>query len=112
MNSSVSFLPASFYHVYNRGIASEQIFLNKDNYDFFKRKCELYLPHFCQLYAYAFLPNHFHLLIKTLPASGLDLKTNENYSIKISKLFSNLFNSYSKSFNSYHHRTGTLFEQS
>ena len=52
------------YHIYNRGINSDLIFLEEKNYDFFlKRLNEYLLPHI-YLISYCLMPNHFHLIVK------------------------------------------------
>jgi hypothetical protein len=48
------------------------------------------------------LPNHFHLLIKTSYESSHN---------EVSEQFRKFLISYSKSFNKYHSRSGTLFEK-
>ena len=111
MNYSPLSVPEAFYHVYNRGNSYEKLFLNNENYRFFYIKCQNYLSSVSTIYAYSLLPNHFHLLIKTHSSENIKLNENVTFSSHISKTFSNLFNSYTKSFNQYHHRRGTLFSQ-
>lgn len=99
--------PGLFYHVYNRANAYEKLFFNDDNCRFFLELTEKYLPEIGTLYAYALIPNHFHFLIKLHPEEHFGLNAGK----RISQVFSNFFNSYTRSFNSYYRRRGTLFSQ-
>jgi putative transposase len=61
-------------------------------------------------YAYALLPNHFHILLKikdeqTLPTKVWSLQRNNIY-----QPFSNCFNAYAKAINVAYHRVSSLFE--
>ncbi len=103
--------PEHYYHVYNRANAFEKLFHNDENYGFFMEKTNRYLPEIATVYAYALLPNHFHFLIKTHPKESIELRSGLEYSARISQVFSNLFNSYTKSFNRYYRRRGTLFSR-
>ena len=129
-NKYAFFEPDGIYHVYNRANGDEKIFLSNENYSFFLRKYEKYIPPLAETLRYCLMPNHFHFLIKIkneealkeqfelkalpkeedLPGfqnlAGLNNKKLSNY---ISKQFSNLFNSYTKAFNKMYHRKGTLF---
>lgn len=53
-----------YYHIYNRGINSTNLFRESQNYEFFLRKYALYLTDYVDTYAYCLLKNHFHLLIR------------------------------------------------
>ena len=108
------------YHIFNRGINRQSIFLDKGDYLLFLRYLEIYLcpldkiqsrfPYLnikfqarnlnkeLELLAYCLMPNHFHLLLfqKTKDA--------------ISKLMRQLSNAYTKIFNEKYDRSGNLFE--
>lgn len=103
--------PGQYYHVYNRANAFEKLFHNDENYLFFMEKANKYLPEIATLYAYALLPNHFHFLIRVHPESSIDLRSSLDCGARVSQVFSNLFNSYTKSFNHYYRRRGTLFSR-
>ena len=94
-------LDDSFYHIYNCGNNKENIFLENDNYNYFIGLVKKHITPVCEILAYCLLKNHFHLLVKT--KESIESK-------KISQSFSNLFNSYSKSFNKKYDRTGSLFK--
>lgn len=89
-----------FYHIYNRGNNREDIFIEEKNYFYFLNLLNKHALPVADVYAYCLLKNHFHLLVHTKPIE-------EEH--KISKGFSNLFNSYTKSFNKSYNRTGSLF---
>lgn len=104
-----------YYHIYNRAVGSEKLFLSDKDYFYFLEKLKRYLIPILDIYAYCLIPNHFHLLVKT--KDYLDIKNQtkeaeENSSkIILGKPFKNFFNSYSKSFNKAHQRMGRLFIQ-
>jgi len=124
MNPHHSLKPGAFYHIYNRGINGENIFKEERNYAYFLNKYAIYLNPVIDTYAYCLLKNHFHLLVrvKTDLTDNLPLKGFRNLSGLenekglhhidniVSKKFSDLFNSYTKSINKAYNRTGGLFE--
>ncbi len=58
--------PGVLHHVMGRGIEKKKIFFNnKDRNDFIGRVSGLAEDESMDIYAWAFLPNHFHLLLKT-----------------------------------------------
>ena len=108
-----------FYHIYNRGINSCNVFYEEKNYLFFLQKYALYLSPYVDTYAYCLLKNHFHILIKVKDKSTIEtLIQKKNFqksglhSVEhvISKQFAKLFSSYTQSFNKVYTRTGSLFE--
>jgi REP element-mobilizing transposase RayT len=112
MNYYIPLKPESYYHVFNRANSFDTLFHNHDNYIYFLNKCEKYLAEVCLLHAFALLPNHFHFVIWTRPESQIILRQGHQYSDRVSKAFSNLFNSYTRSYNIYHRRRGTIFSKS
>ncbi len=90
----------AFFHVFNRGLNKQEIFIDFHDYQrFLKRLEELRtrkrFDH--AIYAYVLMPNHFHLLIQTKK-------------IPISKIMTSLLTSYSMYFNRKYKRVGTLFQ--
>lgn len=116
------------YHVFNRSIARENIFssnvnlkrifetldyyrfpqrlrlskskslpkeLREDYFRAFKEK-----PPLVEIYSFAFMPNHYHFLLRQLQDNG------------ILKFVANLQNSFAKAFNLLSQRDGALFQNS
>lgn len=101
------------YHVYNRAIGSDKLFITARDYYYFQQKFDRYLSAFVEIFCYCLLPNHFHFLLRIKEKSKIKEVLNlrsEDFSYKnINQAFSNFFNSYTKSFNKVHHRKGKLF---
>lgn len=90
----------STYHIYNRGINGEAIFMNDENKKYFLKLLDKYLTDKSSLHAYCLMNNHFHFLLT------VDVEDD-----KITQALSNLFNAYAKAFNKANSRTGSLFEK-
>ncbi len=89
----------AFYHVFNRGLNKQNIFLADEDYEFFLSKLyDLRQKYDHSIYAMCLMPNHFHLLVK------------QNTELPISKLISKICTSYSMYFNKEYHRVGGLFQ--
>ncbi len=113
------------YHVYNHSNGYENIFREKTNYDFFLRRLSLHILPVANIYAYCLMPNHFHIMLKIRGQKELGeyfkqlslakdswKPIDEAFLIKkVSKSFSNLFNSYAQAYNKMYHRMGSLFMQ-
>jgi len=114
-------IPDTYYHIYNRGTNSENIFKEERNYDYFLKKYAQYIYPIAETYAYCLLKNHFHLLIHTRSEEIIlatritdtnEIHTKqENTSVLISGAFASLFKSYAQSINKSEQRTGRLFEE-
>ena len=89
-----------FYHIFNRGNNKQNIFFEKENYEYFLRLLEKHICPVAKIYSYCLLSNHFHLLIQIKKGA-----------INPSQKFSNFFNSYTKSINKKYNRTGSLFQK-
>lgn len=90
----------AFFHVYNRGINRQKIFLEEDDYIKFLKRLEELKTKNCydhSIYTYILMPNHFHLLIQAKKDS-------------VSKIMTSLLTSYSMYFNRKYRRVGTLFQ--
>lgn len=86
------------HHVMGRGIEKRKIFLNdEDRDDFVSRLAELGEKQALKIYAWALLPNHFHLLCKT-----------QNW--PLSSSMRKLLTGYAVNFNRRHKRFGHLFQ--
>ena len=113
----------TYYHIYNRGVNGENIFIEERNYDLFLKLFEKHLLPVTDLFAYCMLRNHFHILVRvrsedeiketlnktltpTIRGLGFD-SLGSNY---VSIRFSNFFNAYAKTINKAYSRTGSLFQ--
>jgi hypothetical protein len=128
-----------YYHIFNRGVNGEDIFVEERNYDLFIRLFEKHLSPVVDLFSYCLLRNHFHLSLRTKfeeeileskktlrvsfvknrqawkgnPASS---DSEEDQPIKplgsryVSDQFSNFFNAYAKTINNAYGRSGSLFQ--
>ena len=138
MTSPPPLLYNTYYHIYNRGVNRENIFIEERNYELFLRLFEKHLSPVTDLFAYCLLRNHFHLSVrvrsedeiketlkKTLKVSTPNLKHNMQGSSAIrdgnpegkplgskyiSDQFSNFFNAYAKTINKAYRLTGSLFQ--
>lgn len=119
-----------FYHIYNRGVASQPVFLTKRDYERFILCLSYYqfqntpirISHFLrltydersvllsnlengnlktiELIAFCLMPNHFHLLVKQASEGG------------ISTFLKKITDSYTRYFNVKNDRVGPLFQGS
>lgn len=106
--------PGQSYHIYNHANGSENLFREEKNYSYFLQKYRHYISPIADTFAYCLMPNHFHLLIKIHNEDQLlknfkNLQGSKSLEGLITKQFSNLFNSYSKSVNKLYSRRGSLF---
>ncbi len=109
------YLPASYYHLYSRGVNKRKIFLDDDDYAFFLSLLKRYLsPHpvarlkhapyrtfskEIDLLTFCLMPNHVHLFVYQ--------HQNEK---AIREFMSAVMTSYSRYFNQKHERVGPLFQ--
>ncbi len=119
-NHRIPFSPDCYYHLYNHGNASDNIFRNDANYYYFLARYAHYINSIADTYAFCLMPNHFHFLIRMKSVEDIVTKnekrfntlinlTEDNYDKKIPQQFSNFLNSYSKSYNKRFNRKGSLF---
>jgi len=138
MTSPSPLLYDTHYHIYNRGVNGETIFVEERNYDLFLRLFERHLIPVADLFAYCLLRNHFHLSVR-IKSEGEILETIKTLKVSTSKTrhdvlescpdpddcspgkplgfetyasrqFSNFFNAYAKTINKAYGRTGSLFQ--
>ena len=128
--------PGRYYHIYNRGVNSCNIFKETTNYEHFLNLYEKYILPIADTFAWCLLSNHFHFLLRIKNEDEIGYYRNINFdksknfvkfqttndlseckaSDKVkkpnpSKHFSHLFNAYSRYFNIKYNRTGSLFER-
>ena len=80
--------PGVLHHVMGRGIERRKILINKkDRNDFISRLAELAEGNAMNIYAWALLPNHFHILCKTKmrPLSASMRKVLTGYVVNFNK---------------------------
>ncbi|MBN2892260.1 MAG: hypothetical protein JXL97_10355 [Bacteroidales bacterium] len=51
------------YHIYNQGNNHRKIFFKRENYLFFLKKVKTYFLPYCDIIAWALMPNHFHFMV-------------------------------------------------
>ena len=114
------------YHIYTHANGSENLFQTDENFRYFLKRYQEYIPPVADTLAWCLMPNHLHLLVqiknekdlaKDLTGlageskkdlSGLDSEKNlERLTIL---QFSHLFNAYTKAYNKFKkRRRGSLF---
>jgi len=65
MTSPTPLLFDTYYHIYNRGVNGENIFIEERNYDLFLNLFERHITPVCDLFSYCMLRNHFHVSVRT-----------------------------------------------
>jgi putative transposase len=107
----------NYYHIYNRGNNSIDVFYDKESYLHFLRLYDKYISPIADTYAWCLLKNHFHFLVYTkldneIEYSKLEYSTVEYPKIlDPSKQFGHFFNAYTQAINKKFNRTGSLFER-
>ena len=119
MDYHIPLLADNIYHITARAVGNEKLFLNDDHYKFFLKRFNNYITPVADTMAYSLLPNHFHFLIQVKPYSQLQEyfkiikshgKEEEGWQPDfVMQQFSNMLNSYAKSFNIKNNRKGALF---
>ncbi len=90
--------PGALHHIICRGIERRKIFRTDfDRNDFLDRLEENLVESDTPCYAWALMPNHFHMLLRT-------------GNVPIAKVMSRLLSGYAGGFNRRHRRTGHLFQ--
>lgn len=118
-NSLKDYSPETFYHVYNRGVAKQDIFLDDQDYKVFLSNLKFYLtaPDLqgqslkvspsrksknytdnLKLLAYCLMPNHFHLFVFQKEPSSM------------AEFLRSIGTKYSMYLNKKYHRVGHVFQ--
>lgn len=115
-NSIKEYSPESFYHLYNRGVAKQDIFVDEQDYKVFLSYLKIYLSPMekdpsgfpsrqlknyheqIRLLAYCLMPNHFHLFVWQKEING------------ISAFIHSTLTKYSMYFNRKYSRVGPVFQ--
>lgn len=101
----------NFYHVFNRGINSCNIFTEQRNYGYFIQLYEKYIYQIADTFAWVLLPNHFHFLVRVKNTDRVQNPVSVSKTLSPSLQFSKLFNAYAQAFNKQEERHGALFER-
>ncbi|MEL6987282.1 MAG: hypothetical protein AAGK97_05580 [Bacteroidota bacterium] len=125
--SEVLYYPEQTYHIYNHACGYEDMFCTPYHYDMFLNTYTKFCNEIFHTYAFALMPNHFHLVAKIETFEKIErhyLKRNsapivsENddfYDVKISNYVSSVFgsflSSYVQKFNRKQKRKGTLLRE-
>ena len=91
-----------YFHIYNRGINGQKIFLDDGHYKYFLRLYNSYLRRYVDTLAYCLLPNHYHLFIKTKESKS------SKYYLTVSNQFRKLFICNTQYYNLHENRIGNL----
>jgi REP-associated tyrosine transposase len=116
----IALQPDRFYHIFNCAVGNDLLFRNEDNFEFFLKRYALHTENICDTFSYSLMRNHFHFAIRIKPlnvcASHFEKikKTAFNASVHnmpdfLMERFSNLCNSYTKTYNNWFNRKGALF---
>jgi REP element-mobilizing transposase RayT len=103
-----------YYHIYNRGINSENIFKENRNHEYFLSLYDKHIDPIAETLAWCLLKNHFHLLVRIKTSEEILQNQQEDEIKKITpphQSFGNLFNAYTKAINKGYNRHGALFER-
>ena len=93
------FAVGEYYHLFNRGVNRQPIFLQQENWGFFIRRLgDYFLPDQVLIIAYCLMPNHYHLLVQML---------DEDFGRNVMQPFGT---SYTKAINKQNDRVGSLFQ--
>lgn len=120
MSQFIPLQPGGIYHIFNHAVGAEKLFCIEENYFFFLEKIEQHLLGLMDLFTYSLIPNHFHLMvrIKTEEEIVKLFKKEKKREFKIEtdihsgfvmERVSNCLNAYTKSYNKFYGRMGSLF---
>jgi putative transposase len=114
MQTTQSLEFGKYYHIYNRGINSENIFRENRNHEYFLTLYNKHIDPIAETFAWCLLKNHFHLLVRIKTCEEI-LQSQKEHETKTiippHQSFGNLFNAYTKAINKGYNRHGALFER-
>lgn len=100
-------LPGRLYHVYSRGNNRENLFRKAEDYHLFHSLMWEHVAPIAEIFAFSYLPNHFHLIAQWRDASDLP----ETYRDHPSQPISNWLNAFVRRTNRHRDRVGALFQR-
>jgi len=118
--------PGQYFHLFNYSNGFENLFNEQKNYIFFLNKLVKYINPVCRIFSFSLMPDHYRFVVQIRSHEELweyfsktqNLQTNKSpiyieefLEKKVSKAFSNMFNSYAQSYNKWNTRLGSLFMQ-
>ncbi|MBX2962046.1 MAG: hypothetical protein KF687_06005 [Cyclobacteriaceae bacterium] len=119
--------PGRYYHIYTHANGSENLFRTDENFRYFLKRYEAFIPGVAKTLVYCLMPNHLHLLVRVKTEPELVEVLKEKYPEKLNPYqdqtgfenlsgltvlqFSHLFNAYSKAYNKMYKRRGSLFNR-
>ncbi|MBI5857878.1 MAG: hypothetical protein HZB42_09580 [Sphingobacteriales bacterium] len=105
-------IEGQYFHIYNRGVNSEDLFKEKRNYYYFLEQYKFYCSEVLETLSYCLLKNHFHLLVYIKENVEVPRRDGKEgmFRLNASKQLGHFFNSYAQSINKAYNRTGPLFE--
>jgi putative transposase len=118
MKQNEPLLSGNYYHVFSRATGNEVLFKTAENYRSFLDSYKKYIAPLTDCFAFSLLPNHFHFLNRIKEEAILEpFYRKATGKIPVAdwqprfmiKQWSNLLNSYAKSFNKKYNRKGSLF---
>ena len=101
--------PGCVYHIYSHAVGTDKLFLSEENYLYFLRRYEYFIPPIADTFCYCLVPNHLHFLVEIKQQIDVPVDSKYTASQYASKQFSNLFSSYAQAFNKQQMRRGNLF---
>lgn len=79
-----------YYHIYNRGINSENLFKESRNYEYFLTLHTKHIEPIAETFAWCLLKNHFHLLVRVKTFEEILVSHEEHESKKLFRLINPL----------------------
>ena len=73
------------YHIYNKGINGEDIFLHSDHYEKFLRLYEKHIDAIAETFAWCLMKNHFHFLIRIKEQECIKIEKSKNGKFRINQ---------------------------
>ncbi len=117
------FFQDQFYHIYNKSAGNENVFAKATSINHFMTRYDKYFENYFSLFAFCFIPNHFHLLIKVkapnqeiinlekINASTKFVEGKEPYNFFIENQLSRFLGGFSLSYNKSKSRSGPVFKE-